>query len=172
MKLLSHTFQYGKHFRNRMNRYQEIAKRTWTKMHTFIGFADRNRKYSWWRHFRSKCKTIVCYVAVNFDVASWSSFRLIKNKVITTMVIRPLDDHTFCSICVPSFGALAKVVRSLHHFTTSQCILNCVLLIFSLTSNRLAEIWKGDFSTPDLGRYRGTQVAGDGPIRQLAHGSC
>ena len=35
---------------------------------------------------------------------------------------------------------------SLHHFTTSQCVLKCVLLTFSLSSNRLAAIWNRDFS--------------------------
>ena len=36
-----------------------------------------------------------------------------NNKVITAMVIRPLDDwwHILCSICVHSFVALAKAVR-------------------------------------------------------------
>ena len=35
------------------------------------------------------------------------------NKLITTMVIRLLDDYTLCSICVHSFGTLAKAVRLL-----------------------------------------------------------
>ena len=39
----------------------------------------------------------------------------------------------------------------LHHFTTSQCILKCVQLTYSTTSNWLAGIWKWDFSTPSLG---------------------
>ena len=44
------------------------------------------------------------------------------NKVITTMVIGPLEDHIshiLCSICFYSFGALAKALRlfiaSLHN---------------------------------------------------------
>ena len=36
-----------------------------------------------------------------------------ENRVITTMVIRLLDDHTLCSIFFHSFGALAKAVRLL-----------------------------------------------------------
>ena len=36
--------------------------------------------------------------------------------------------HILCAICVRSFGAFAKAVRSLHHFTTSQCILKCALI--------------------------------------------
>ena len=54
---------------------------------------------------------------------------------------------------------------SFHHFTTSQCILKiCSIDIFS-TSNRLAEIWKGDFSAPvwAYGYVWGW------PIRQPAH---
>ena len=34
------------------------------------------------------------------------------NKIVTNMVIGPLDDRTYwCSVCVHSFGALAKAVR-------------------------------------------------------------
>ena len=40
---------------------------------------------------------------------------------------------------------------SLHHFTTSQCILKCVHLTFSTTSYWLAEVWNGHFSTPGFG---------------------
>ena len=60
--------------------------------------------------------------------------------------------------CFHSFGALPKVARfSLHHFTFSQC----ALLTFSSTSNRLAEIWKGDFSTSGLGGYGGHMGSGE-----------
>ena len=38
--------------------------------------------------------TIEGYAVLNFEVASLSSFRDIQNKVITTMVIRSLDDPT------------------------------------------------------------------------------
>ena len=62
--------------------------------------------------------------------------------------------HVLCLICFYSFGAFMKVVLydcSLHHFTTSQCILKCVRLKFSTTSNWLAEIWTVDFSIPGSG---------------------
>ena len=74
----------------------------------------------WWYHFVSKrndCPGQVC-LEVNFEVGSSSCFRYTKNKVIITMVI---DDHTYwlCSICVHSFGSLAKAIRL---FTISfQC---------------------------------------------------
>ena len=59
--------------------------------------------------------------------------------------------HILCSICFYSFGASAKLYDcSLHHFTTTQCILKCVQLTFSATYNWLAEIWKWDFLTPSL----------------------
>ena len=61
--------------------------------------------------------------------------------------------HILCSICFHSFEALGKTYDcySLHHFRASQCILKCVLLTLSSTSNRFAGIWKGNFSTPGLG---------------------
>ena len=36
------------------------------------------------------------YVVVYFEVASSSSFQEIQNKVITTTVIRSVDDRTYC----------------------------------------------------------------------------
>ena len=63
-------------------------------------------------------------------------------KGIITTVIGPLDDRTYCG--QSSFTHLElwrKLYNcSLHHFTTSQCILKRALLTFSTTSNRLAEI--------------------------------
>ena len=43
----------------------------------------------------------------------------LDHKVIATMVIWPLDDHTYCA----HLGLWRKLYDcSLHHFTTSQCI--------------------------------------------------
>ena len=39
-------------------------------------------------------KTMESYLVINFEVASSNSFQDIQNKVITTTVIRPLDDPT------------------------------------------------------------------------------
>ena len=71
-----------------------------------------------------------------------------KNKVITTMVIRPLDDRIYCvwSVFTHLWLWQNPYDCSLHHFTTNQWILKYASLTFSSTSNRLAEIWKGDFS--------------------------
>ena len=50
------------------------------------------------------------------------------DKVITTLVIRPLNDHTYCTrSAYTHLGLWRKLYNcSLHHFTTSQCILKCV----------------------------------------------
>ena len=68
------------------------------------------------------------------------------NKVVTAMVIGPLDDHTYYARS--AFTHLELWRKRYDHLTTSQCMLKCDLLIFSSTSNRFAEIWKWDFSTP------------------------
>ena len=88
------------------------------------------------------------------------------NKVITTMVIGQLDDLTYgAPSALTHLGLRRKLYDcSLHHFTTSKCILKCALLTFSSTSNRFAEIWKGDFSTLGFG-VSGDVGVGNGPIQ-------
>ena len=66
------------------------------------------------------------------------------------MVIGPFDDRTYCARSAFTHLGLCRKLfdYSLHHSTTSQCIVNVVLLKFSSTSNRLAEIRKGPFDQP------------------------
>ena len=65
------------------------------------------------------------------------------------MVIRPLDDRTYCFRSAFTYlGALAKGVR---HCSQKKCLVKRTLFIFSSISNRLAAISKGVFSTPALG---------------------
>ena len=109
-----------------------------------------------------KCPQLVVRWDQQFHFQNNSAVR-IYNKVITTMVNGAARrTHIMCSICVHSIGASAKAVRSLHHFTTSQCVLKCALLTLSSTSNWLAKIWQGDFSTLRFG-VRG-DVGGRGPF--------
>ena len=63
------------------------------------------------------------------------------------------DDTTYCArIAFTHLELWRKLYDcSLHHFTTCQCILKCVRLIFSTTSNWLAEIWKGGLFDPRFG---------------------
>ena len=87
------------------------------------------------------------------------------------MVIGPLDGHTFCArSAFTHLGLWRKLYDcSLHHFTTSQSILACALLPFSSTSNRLAGIWNGDFSTPGFSGWWGHGGRG-WAIRKPVHG--
>ena len=65
------------------------------------------------------------------------------NKVITAMVIGPLDDHTYCAArsAFTHLGLWRKMDDcSLHHFASSRYILRCILLTFLSTSNQLPEI--------------------------------
>ena len=64
-----------------------------------------------------------------------------------------LDDHTYCAgFALGRLELWRKLYDySLHHYKTSQCIVKSVRLIFSTTSNGLAEAWRGDFSTPGFG---------------------
>ena len=67
----------------------------------------------------------------------WVKYGTVENKVITTMAIEPLDDHRYCARSVfTHLGLWRKLYDcSLHHSTTSQCIiLQCVRLTFSTTS--------------------------------------
>ena len=67
------------------------------------------------------------------------SFRRVteSNKVITTMVIGPLDDHTYCVRSTFTHLGLCRKLYdcSLHHFTACKYVLKCTLLTFSSTSN-------------------------------------
>ena len=46
---------------------------------------------SWWRHFRWKCKDY--YVLLNFEVASFSSFReILENHFVTAEAASDIDD--------------------------------------------------------------------------------
>ena len=81
-----------------------------------------------------------------------------NNKVITTMVIGPLDDQTYCARSASTHLGLWQKLNdcSLHHFTTSQRIIKCALLTFSSTARRLAEILKGGLFEPWFGGLRAT----------------
>ena len=79
------------------------------------------------------------------------------NKVITTMMIRPLDD---CITCVQSAFTHLGFWRMLcdcsrQKFRDIKCLIKRVLSTFSSNSNRLAAIWKGDFSTSLLHQFAG-----------------
>ena len=65
-------------------------------------------------------------------------------KVITTMLIRPLDDRTCCARSAFTHLGL------LHHFTATQCVLKCALLMFSSISTCLVVVWQGTFRSPWL----------------------
>ena len=98
----------------------------------------------------------------------------IKDKIITTMVIGPLDDHIYC---VRSAFTHLRLWRKLydcskHKFRARKCLIKRTLLTFSSISNRLVGNWKEDFLTPILGIMGDVGVVGDvdRPIRQPAHG--
>ena len=103
------------------------------------------------------------YRIILFSCWEWS------NKMITRMMIGPLDDHTFWS-AFTHFGLWQNLYDcSLHQFTTSLCILKCVLLTLSSTSNRLAEIWKGTCRLP-LPQFRSYwRRQGRGQAYSIAH---
>ena len=65
------------------------------------------------------------------------SYRFVEreSKVITTIVIGPLEDHTYCARSVFNHLWLWRKLYdcSLHHLKTSQCISKSVLLTFSST---------------------------------------
>ena len=85
------------------------------------------------------------------------------------MVIGQLNDYTYCAwSAFTHLGLWWKLHNcSLHHFTTSQCILKCALLTFSSISSQLTENFKGTFSTP-VWEVRGRRVLGNGPIQKPA----
>ena len=101
---------------------EELNKRS-----AYWAFQSQEVFVSWYRAVPIHTITIVCL-----------------NKVITTMMIGPLDDHTYCTRSAFTHLELWRMLYYclLHHFTTCQCILKCALLTFSSTSSRLAEIWK------------------------------
>ena len=68
------------------------------------------------------------------------------------MVIRPLDDRTYCGRSAFTHLGLRRKLYdcSLHHFIASQCLLKCVQLTFSSIASLLAGISKGEFPNPGL----------------------
>ena len=80
------------------------------------------------------------------------------DRVITTMVIRLLDDHTYCARSAFSsfaWGFGSAVPFFGHYFTANQCVLTCVLWTFSVISNRLAAVLKGGHFDLLFGRLEG-----------------
>ena len=62
-----------------------------------------------------------------------------------------LDDHTLWSIC--GHLGLRQKLYDLRHFTASQRILECSVLAFLSTFNRLAKSSQGNFSIPLVWGY-------------------
>ena len=88
-------------------------------------------------------------------------------KVTTSMVIRPLDDRTYCVQYWSAYTHLG-LWRMLydcsgHKLRVRKCLIKCALRTFSSISNRLAAIRKEDYSTQVwwLGR---TWRSGIGPF--------
>ena len=80
------------------------------------------------------------------------------------MVIRPLDDRTYCAhlpSLVLGFGGKVLYDSSSHHFTASQYVIECAHIEILSISNRLAAIWNEDFSTP---RFEGLGGRGESGI--------
>ena len=70
--------------------------------------------------------------------------RMNFNKVITTMVIRPPDDRTYCGrSAFTNFGALVKGCTAVQCFTSQPANVSWTLFTFS---PRLTENGQGDFS--------------------------
>ena len=72
----------------------------------------------------------------------WSQCHLCKKKFITPMVIRPLDDHTYCArsafTCIWSFDAeICTINCSWRHSIANHCVRKRDVLTFSSISNRL-----------------------------------
>ena len=66
------------------------------------------------------------------------------DKVITIIVIRPLDERTYCArSAFTHFGLWRNLPHySWHHFRTRKCLIKRAQLTFSPISNRLAAIRK------------------------------
>ena len=75
-------------------------------------------------------------------------------KIITTMLIQPLDDHKIVFYLRFTHLELRQKLYgcSLNHFTASQWFVKCTLLTFWSTSNLLGRfVWltfEGDFQKP------------------------
>ena len=69
--------------------------------------------------FHSQYSAVISMDLIYYDCRFWSSLTWIKNKVITTMMIGPFDDHAYCA--QSTFTPLAKAVRL---FNASLHILN------------------------------------------------
>ena len=124
---------------------------------------------------------IVCFSAVcrigcdsvqSFDVFLLSHYAITDarfankrtNKVITTRVIRPLDDRTYCvREAFTHLGRWRKLYDcSLHHFTARQCGQNVISWHFCRSSTIWSQFDRGDFSTPGLRE----DAAGQGQARR------
>ena len=80
-----------------------------------------------------------------------------QNKVITTTLIRPLDDPTyFARYPLANLKNWTKLrVCMWHHCTANLCVIERALLTDFAYLDRSVEICKGDFSNPGLGSYGG-----------------
>ena len=87
-------------------------------------------------------------------------------KIVTMILIRSFDNRTHYARSAFTHLGLRRKMYDFDCFTSQPvnwCILKCALLTFSSTSNRLAEIWKGDFWPPGL-VLGGSRMSGIGPF--------
>ena len=82
MTRFNNPFQIGKPFRNRLNRYREIATRTWSKMNTFMRFVPTGPEVDGDVVSGRNGKTIDGLDDVKFEVANSSYFRYIFLRII------------------------------------------------------------------------------------------
>ena len=81
------------------------------------------------------------YACILYHLATVHSLCLHENKVI---IVFDLSAFTHLTL----WRKLYDCPR--HKFRDRKCLIKHALLIFSVIFNRLAAIWKGDFSTPSL----------------------
>ena len=72
-----------------------------------------NFNFSEYVHYALIVYSVCTHLITEYAIPLGRAYYTLINKVIITRtVIGPLNDHTyFCSICVHSFGALAKAVQ-------------------------------------------------------------
>ena len=110
---------------------------------------------------RPECVERVRLVSRPKTVANATSARFLFITHLTRSSPQRSGCSTTTHIAFTHLGLWRKYDCSLHHFTTSQCILKCTPLTVSSTSNRLADVLKTDFSTnPGFGGLEGTWGSG------------
>ena len=99
----------------------------------------------------SKCLNIFSELYIYIVQICDANTVYVDSIVTSTVVIRPLDDRTYCAWSAFIRLGLWWKLLSWHHFAASQCVLKCALLTFSSIYSQLAETSKGDFLTHSLG---------------------